>query len=246
MRGHLASTPYCPAASRMFGRSKPVVFDPYRHRRRRAGLPGWLWVLLIGLATGAGGVIVAQQRWLPERLSAAESSRLRTAHGQAEAERARLAAVLETTTTERDELRRSVQALTADRDRLAERSQGIDAEIAFAVDALAPDPRAGEVQVRAWDLRARPGSLQYLLALTHGAPGARPMDAVLQLVAEGRGPGGVERRFELQPVPLTLPARGVARGAVPLPTGFAPATVTVRVLSREGGRTLGMRIVRVP
>lgn len=229
----------------MFGRSKPVVFDPYRHQRRRGGLPGWLWVLLFGLVAGAGGVIVAQERWLPERLSAAESARLRAAYERTEAERARLATALDATTAERDEARRGVEALTAERDRLAGRTQGIDAEIAFVVDALAPDPRGGAVEVRAWELRARQGTLEYLLALAHGAPGARPLDGVLQLVADGTGPGGTERRVELQPVPLTLAARGVARGAVPLPAGFTPATVTVRVLDRPGGRALGMRIVRV-
>src|SRR5438270_716687 len=39
----------------MFGRSKPIVFDPYGRRRRGLRVPRWLVLLLLGGALGAGG-----------------------------------------------------------------------------------------------------------------------------------------------------------------------------------------------
>ena len=57
----------------MFGRSRPVVFNPYGRRRSRWRLPRWLVLLLLGAALGVAGVLLAQERYLPPRLSAAQS-----------------------------------------------------------------------------------------------------------------------------------------------------------------------------
>src|SRR5690349_278548 len=80
----------------MFGRSRPITFDPYGSRRGRR-VPRWILLLLIGFVLGAVAIVVVQERWLPPRLSADASARLRASFEQAEAQRARLAAELEAT-----------------------------------------------------------------------------------------------------------------------------------------------------
>ena len=151
----------------MFGRSRPVVFDPYRHQRRRRRLPVWLWTLLLGLVAGAVGTVVAQQRWLPERLSAADSARLRTSLQDVQADRDRLQGELQAAAGERDAARTDGQTLQRAHDALAARAAGWDEDLAFLVDALPPDPREGEVAVRAVRAVVRGSVLHYALALSH-------------------------------------------------------------------------------
>lgn len=74
----------------MFGSPKPVVLESYGHRRRRKPVPRWLVWSIIGILIGASGVVFVQERYLPPRLSAAESSKLRTAFDDADRERVRL------------------------------------------------------------------------------------------------------------------------------------------------------------
>ena len=46
----------------MFAQSRPVPFHPYGRKRARWHVPRWLLLLLVGIATGAAGVVVVQER----------------------------------------------------------------------------------------------------------------------------------------------------------------------------------------
>jgi hypothetical protein len=82
----------------MFGRSnKPVTFDPYAGRRKRRRVPSWLLLLLGGIGLGAGGLYYAQERYLPPRLSPADSARLQGAFDSADSARRRLEGELQET-----------------------------------------------------------------------------------------------------------------------------------------------------
>jgi len=228
----------------MWGQSKPVVLDRYGSRRRRRWLPRWLVLLLLGLAGGAAGVIYIQERHLPPRLSSAESARLTAAYEKAESERRRLDQALTDTSTK-------LQATTAQRKRLEdelahERATVADlrADVAMAVDALTPDPRGTPVEIRAWRLAAKSGSLGYELALSR-AGGSKPMAAVLQFSVTGDDGSGKESTVRLAPVNASLANQEVVRGSVPLPPGFKPRQATVQVLDRPDGRVLGMRVLLV-
>ena len=229
----------------MFGRSKPVVFDPYRGRRARGGVPAWLWLLLAGIALGAAGVMVAQERWLPPRLSAAETGQLRQAYATADAERSRLQRELADQGSALQEARSGRDALQKERDALAARVDAFDADLAFLVDALPPDPRDGVVAVRSARFSARQGTLHYAVALSHERPGERPIAGVMQLVVTGQSADGTERSVALQPVDLQITRQHVARGLVPLPSGFTPRQATLKLVERAGGRMLGMRVLAV-
>jgi len=231
----------------MFGRSKPVVFDPYRGRRGRRGLPAWLWWLVIGLLVGAAGVIWAQQRWLPPRLSAVESAQLQERYAQADADRTRLQAELAQALGQATQLQGQLGTAQQARDDLATRVAGFDEDLAFVIDALPPDPRTATVAVRAARFEASRGQLRYMLALSHAArPSAvsRPLDAQLRLAVTGTSARGVESRVDLETVDLRIASQQVARGQLPLPAGFTPRQVAVRLVDRAGV-TLGQRVLLV-
>src|SRR5689334_216902 len=155
----------------MFGRSRPVTFDPYGRRRARRGPPRWLVLLVCGIVTGAAGIVYVQERWLPRRLSADASARLQAAFDKADAERTRLAAEvadtmrrLEATQGERDGL---AKQLAASRDTVS----ALRSDVAALVDALPPDPRGGTVGVRAARFEVQGTSLVYDVVLSRERPG---------------------------------------------------------------------------
>lgn len=228
----------------MFGRSRSVVFDPYRRQRRRGVLPRWLWLLIIGFALGAGGVILAQERWLPPRLSAAESTRLQNDFRQADADRNRLQQALDQATRERDEATRAREALASRVDQMAARVKAFDGDLAFVVGTLPPDPRGGTVQVRAFQASVQDGMLRYAAALSQGT--GRTLDGVLlQFAVSGSAADGSTRSVELQPVAQPLAPVDVVRGSLPLPSGFSVRQATLRIVDAGSSRALGMRIVLV-
>jgi len=231
----------------MFGRFKPVTFDPYASRRRRSlfRLPRWLVLLLLGIAGGAIGVIVAQERYLPPRLSAADTVQLRTAYERADADRTRLKGELEAATQQ-------LKGTAADRDQLKEAlatSKGnvdtLRADIGALVGALPPDPRGGSIEVRAGQFAVKSGALSYEIVLTRDKGGAKPIPAVMQLIVSGDSAKGSDITTSLKPVSLTIGAHEVVRGSQPLPDGFRAKQATIQLLDRVGGRPMGMRVMLI-
>ena len=227
----------------MFGSSKPIPFDPYGRRRSGRRFPPWLALLVIGTALGVGAVLVVQERYLPPRLSAAESIKLRDDYQAADAERAGLKRDLADTTAR-------LAKATADRqaavDNLAAgtaSTQQMRDDMAAVLAVLPPDPRGGAVQVRAGRFQSNGGSLDYDLILTRAKGGDRPMPAVMQFTVAGNSARGTESTVALKPVAFTLGTHEVTHGSLPLPDGFKPRQTTVTILDRAGGKPLGMRVL---
>ena len=230
----------------MFGRSKPVVFEPYGRRRSGWRMPRWLLLLLTGTVAGAGGVIYLQERVLPPRLSPAESATLREAYDQADGERRRLQAELATTKRQLDTAQSTSQAQAAELGSGRALVQGLRADIASLVEALPPDPRdSNAVSVRAGRFNASGNTLAYDLVLTRARAGAKPLSGVLQLTVSGEPAGNGPGTVNAKPVPLTIASHEVVRGSIALPDGFKPRQTTVQVLDREAGKALGMRVLLV-
>ncbi len=228
----------------MFGRFKPVPFDPYGRRRRGPRVPRWLVLLLLGLAGGVAATLFVQERVLPPRLSADASERLSAGYAQADADRTRLTRQLEQAT-------RLAQAASTDKTDLAAELESARASIerlrkdlASAVAALPPDPRGGSIEVRAGQFAARGNKLDYEVVLSRERA-ARPINAVLQLTLAGDGARGSETSVVLDPVAFSIGGHEVLRGQLALPDGLRPRQATVRVLDRAGGNALGMRVVLV-
>jgi hypothetical protein len=229
----------------MFGSRKAIVFDPYRSRRRR-GVPTWLLLIVLGIGLGIAAVVAVQEKLLPPRLSAAESQSLRESFTKADADRERLL-------QERDGLQQQVdkangEARQRDAALAAARSAADRArtDLAALLATLPPDPRAAQnaVEVRAGRFTARRGNLDYEVVLTR-RKAARPLAGVMQLVVAGASAGGKPTTLTLEPVTLSVEGHEIVSGSVRLPDDFTPRQMTVQVLDRPAGRSLGMRVLNV-
>ena len=224
---------------------KPVAFDPYGRRKRSAWrLPRWLVLLVLGAAAGAGGVIVVQERMLPPRLSASESTALRTQLAQAEQDRDRARRDLAATTQKLDatvaERKSLADELAADR----ERTKNSRADQDFLDRVAAARSARWAVEVRAARLTRERGELDYEVLLTRAKAGNAPMAGVMQFVVTGLA-GGVENHITLEPIKVSVGAHQSLRGSVPLPDAFTPKRTTISVFDRPGGKQLGMRVMYV-
>ena len=230
----------------MFLRSRSSSLSFGAHQRRsRWQLPGWFWLILGGVAAGAGGVLYLQERYLPQRLSPEESARLSTAYDQADADRARLAAELGQKT-------RSLEAALAEAKvlgtELASSRAGatrLRDDLASAIDALPPDPRAGVVAVRAARFTATRDELAYEVVLTRDRATGKPLAGVMQLIVSGASSALKETSVALKPVAISLGSHEVLRGSLPLPADFRAQQTTVKILDRQAGRLLGSRVLVV-
>lgn len=227
----------------MFGSSKPVVLS-YGARRSRARPPRWLVLLLAGIAIGAAGLWFIQERYLPPRLSASETARLRADFEQADAERQRLRSELAATSQRLQTALAQGKALGDETATSRRTIAHLREDVAALAAVLPPDPRGGAVQVRSARLASEAGKLMYDVVLSRDRAGNKPLTGVLQFVVAGAG-RGAERSVKLEPIAVTLGAVESLRGGVPLPEGFAPRQATVHVLDRPDGKLLGMRVINV-
>ena len=228
----------------MFGRSKPVVFDPYARHRRGFRIPRWLLLLLAGVAIGAGGVLYVQEQHLPPRLSATASTELRQSFERADAERRRLATELAGT-------KQRLDAALAERQRFAQEAatardtiEGLRADVKAMVASLPPDPRGGAVEVRVARFTVDDGQLAYDVVLSRDRPGPKPLTGVVQFVVAGES-NRPDDTVTLEPIAISVNSFQSLRGSLPLPSGFKPRQATVQVLDKVDGKRLGMRVMNV-
>lgn len=229
----------------MFGQSKPIPFEPYGRRRKGLRIPRWLVLLLTGVAFGAGGVVMVQVRYLPPRLTAAESSSLRRAYDGADTDRTRLQRELAEAT-------QKLQAALAERRTMSDELSASHAtearlrsDLASAVALLPPDPRGGAVEVRAGRFAVKGSALLYDLVLTRDHVGSSPQGGAVQFTVSGDLPAGNGATARPSMLAVSLGSQEVLRGSLALADGMRPRLVTIQVLDRPGGRALGMRVLPV-
>jgi hypothetical protein len=227
----------------MFGRNKPVVIS-YSRRRSGPRVPRWLVLLALGVAAGAGGLWLLQEKFLPPRLSADETRQLRTAFEQADAERKALGGQLATATQQLQTAQATVQRQNQELAAPRAEAQTLRDDMVALIAALPADPRGGAVQVRAARFAAQGNALAYEMIVTRDKA-AQPIAATLQFEVLGLTARGAEGRFALKPVEVSIGAHALLRGSVPLPAGVQPRQVTTQVLDAPGGKTLGMRVMLV-
>jgi hypothetical protein len=227
----------------MLGRSKPVVFESRGRRRSRVRVPRWLVLLLSGIAVGACGVVLIQERYLPPRLSYADTVELRNSYQSTEAARVKLKTELADTT-------QKLQTALADNKKLSDDLASSRAavghlrdDLASAVSSLPPDPRGATVEVRAGKFVSKGDMLAYDVVLTRDrARAQQPMPAAVQFVITGETAQGTPKTISPASFGVSIGASEIVRGNLPLPDGFKPTQTTIQVLDHSGGRSLGMRV----
>lgn len=227
----------------MFGRSRPVVFDPYPSRRSRGRPPAWLLTAVLGVALGAGGVLYVQERYLPQRLSPEQSAKLQAILDKTQAERARLADELAQATARLEAAAKAGKSATDELAAARKTTERQRADIAALLEALPPDPRGGTIAVRSARFEKEGGDLVYQIVLSREKT-AQPFKGVMQFVVSGTRAGASAS--------VTLDAGGVAfsdydslSGRVALPADLDPKQAAVNVLDSPGGKLMGMRVLYV-
>lgn len=208
-------------------------------------MPRWLVWLLIGIAAGASGVVFVQERYLPPRLSAAESARLRNDFQQADGERARLQAELTRQTQRLDAATLEKKTLTDELAASRQTAERLRADVAAMVESFPPDPRGGAVEVRAARFTKEGGSLAYDVVLSRDRAGTRALTGVIQMMVGGEAANGSATTVALKPVEIAVTNYQSLRGSLPLPEGFNPRQTTIHVRDRVDGKLLGMRVMYV-
>jgi hypothetical protein len=229
----------------MLGTMKPVVFNPYGNRRRGWRPPRWLVLLALGMAAGAAGVVLVQERYLPPRLSAADSAALRADYAKADEERMRLRNDLSSTAKRLDAALAEKKALADDLAATRQSAERLRGDVVSLAQALPADPRGGVVQVRAARFSTEGGKLYYDVVLSRDHGAGKPLSGVLQLVVAGAPKGKPETTVRLTPVAISVGSVESVRGGLPLPDGFDPRQATIQVLDRPDGKLLGMRVINV-
>jgi hypothetical protein len=229
----------------MFGQSKPVVLESYGSRRKRGRVPRWLILLLTGVVLGAVGVIVAQERYLPPRLSASDSAQLRSDYDTAAADRTRLQKELAETGKQLATALAEKKTLGDDLATSRSTADRLNSDLGALVSSLPPDPRGGTVEVRAAQFSVKDGSLAYEVVLTRERGGSKPMAGVVQFTVAGQPAQGAETAVTLKPISVSIGSHEVLRGSAPLPAGFRARETTIQVMDRVGGRSLGRRVMLV-
>ncbi len=230
----------------MFGRSKPIVFKPVPYQRQRQAWrpPKWLLLLLLGTGIGAGGLWYSQETYLPKRLSVLDSMKLE--------------ADMKTAIVERDKSRADLKAATEKMDKALADSKKAQTDLATAlvttnrlqkdlsqfVLALPPDPRGGEIGIRAGSFSPAAGQLAYNVIFTRPSKG-NVFRGVMQLIVSGQKAGGLNATAQLQPVVMELDGYQQLSGTLALPDGMVAREVTVRVLRAAGGDMVSMRVYRL-
>jgi hypothetical protein len=229
----------------MLGEFKPVVFEPFGRRPSRWPLPRWLVLLLSGIVIGILGVVIVQERYLPQRLTVDASARMRTAFERADAERVRL-------NTELAETTKRLEAALAEKKSVFDESassrttvERLRDDVASVVASLPPDPRGGSVEVRAGRFSVKGGMLVYDVVLSRERSAGKPFTGVMQLLVTGESARGPDTTIALKPISLSVGSHEVLRGSLPLPDAFKPRQATIQLLDRAAGNPLGMRVFLV-
>jgi hypothetical protein len=229
----------------MFGQFKPVLFEPYGRRRSRWRVPRWLVLLSTGIALGAGGVILVQERYLPPRLSPAASAEIRRSFEEANSARLRLQVELNDQTQRLESALADKKTLTDDLAANRARTQALRDDLNSVIASMPPDPRGGIVDIRAGWFVARGTTLTYDLVLTRDRPSTTPISGSMQFFIAGETAAGTPRNFTSQPIPVTIGSPQILRGSVTLPGDFVAKQTTIQLADRNGGKSLGMRVLLI-
>ena len=229
----------------MFGRSQRATFKPsvYNPGKRARRMPRWVFLMLIGVGLGAGGVLFLQANYGPPRLTIEQSEQLQAELNAANLERQRLRTQLGEATTQRDSSqaahKQATTELTAAREQLAQ----LDKALTVFQNVVPPDPRGTDIGVRSGLFSRAPGKLSYQVLLMRDSKGPE-FKGTLRLTVEGVYRNGRAGAIDLPPIDITLNHYHVAQGTAEVPEGLTPRSIRIQVMD-PSDRQQAMRVYYV-
>ena len=224
--------------------SKPVAYFSSGRRRHRARPPRWLVLLLTGAGLGIAGVVFIQESYLPPRIPVAAGEHLRNELAGSEAVRLKQEADLAETSKRLASSMNESQQLAEELANSRAAAARLQEDLKEIVLTLPPDPRGGEVEIRAGRFVATGSSLNYTLVLSHGRATEAALPVSLQYAVSGETARGTSTVFTAAAQPASVGSSFIQHGTIALPDGLRPRQVTIHVLDRSG-KSLGMRVLEV-
>jgi hypothetical protein len=112
--------------------------------------------------------------------------------------------------------------------------------------AIPPDPRGSAIAIRSGTFSSEGGKLMYHLLFTRdrNVRNNPAFKGDVQIIVEGTR-GGKNISTNVQTLPLTLEGYQHLNGSAPLPEGFVPREVTIKLAQEKNGAQVSMRVFRL-
>jgi hypothetical protein len=229
---------------------KRAIFKPapYDTRRRSRRLPSWLILLLLGILTGASGMLVLQTSYGPKHLTSTEAQKLTEELSSATLERQRLQ-------TKLDEQARLLDVAREDSEKL---NRALKDELSTTLALVKPlkeqlnlfaqtlpfDPRFGPVGFSTANFTQEKASAKvtYLLWLLQEKPDRPEFKGLLELSFEGVYNDGRAETITLARSQVTFGHYLHVTGQTDLPAGFVARRANARLFDLDGKRQITWRV----
>ncbi|HEY9573595.1 MAG TPA: DUF6776 family protein [Pusillimonas sp.] len=231
----------------MLGSSKRHVFKPtaYGSTRTRRRIPRWLVLMLTGVVLGSGGLLFLQKSYGPTRLTVEQSEQLHYDLNSVNMDKQRLQSQLNQQardlTEARDSLNRQASELTSAKEQVTK----LTADLQLFADAMPSDPRGTSPGIRAASFQAQDGQLDYQILLMQDEGKTDTFTGQAELNVAGRYANGKSGHIDLPAFKVQLQRYTHLNGALPLPEGFTPRQVNIKITREGSERQVATRTIRV-
>ncbi len=231
----------------MFGSSKRRVFQPtaYGNTRRARRIPRWLVLMLSGIVLGAGGLLFLQKSYGPTRLTVEQSEQLHYDLNSSNMDKQRLQSQFNQQAHDLKQSTATVQEQAAQLKKAQEQVAKLTTEIQLFANAMPPDPRGTSPGIRAASFTSEDGQLQYQILVMQDQGKTETFTGEMELVVAGRYANRKSGSIDLPPFAIELQQYSHVGGAAPLPEGFTPRQVTIKVTEQGSKKLAATRTIRV-
>ncbi|MGB6106101.1 MAG: DUF6776 family protein [Pusillimonas sp.] len=231
----------------MFGSSKRHVFKPtaYGSTRRPRRIPRWLVLMLTGVVLGAGGLLFLQKSYGPTRLTVEQSEQLHYDLNSANMDKQRLQSELSRETRTLTEVRAQLQSQSTELKDAKEQLEQARKDVQLFAEAMPPDPRGTSPGIRAASFSSNAEQLVYQFLVMQDEGKTNLFKGVVELTVAGRYNNGKSGHIDLPAFDIELERYNHVGGSAPLPAGFSPREVTIKIMREGSDRVVGTRTLRV-
>ncbi|HWK71004.1 MAG TPA: DUF6776 family protein [Burkholderiaceae bacterium] len=231
----------------MLGSSKRHVFKPtaYGSTRSRRRIPRWLVLMLTGVVLGAGGLLFLQKSYGPVRLTVEQSEQLHYDLNSVNMDKQRLQSQLNQQTRDLTETRANLQAQADELKKAKEEAAKLTSDLQLFVDAMPADPRGTSPGIRAATFEAKDGYLHYLILVMQDEGKTDTFTGQAELNVAGRYANGRSGYVDLPAFKVELQRYTHLDGTLPLPEGFTPRQVSIKITREGSEKTVATRTIRV-